>query len=110
MVWKAVGWFNSMAAHLHAATEKAIKDKLPRPNVDTATLTLAQSRLELALYDPCKPNDKSRFILIHKTSKLVTLGCFYCRMMATLNYPELEPRDGKRLHQFFDKLLGGGIW
>ena len=52
---KPGAWYNSMAAHLHSAAEKAVKDRQPKPNYDGATLTLVQSRLERALYDPCKP-------------------------------------------------------
>ena len=107
---KPAAWYNSMYSHLHSATVKAVKERQPKPDYDGATLTLLQSRLERALYDQCKPNDHSRFLLLHKTNKLVTLGCFYCRMMSTLNYPELEPRDGNKLYLFFDTHLGGGIW
>ena len=82
-----------------------------KPNYDEDTLSLVHSKLEDALYDPStRWNPNFRFLLLHKTPKLVTLGCVNCRKMSTLNYCDLEPRDGKRLHKFFDKHLGGGIW
>ena len=105
--WKAMpaNWRYSMSSNIYNQTLLGSK-----PNYDEATLSLVQSKLEDALYDPCTRNYNSRFLLLHKTNKLVTLGCFYCRKMSTLNYCDLEPRDGKLLHQFLDSHLGGGIW
>ena len=104
--WKAIpsNWRNSMVARIYNQSLNGSK-----PNYDEATLRLVQSKLEDALYDPCTRDHNSRFLLLHKTPKLVTL-CFYCRKMSTLNYCDLEPRDGKSLHQFFHKHLGGDIW
>ena len=110
--WKTMpaDWYSSCYSNLSTQRDKAAKEKQTKPNDDEATLSLVQCKLEGALYDPCKPYDNSRFLLLHMTSKLVTLGCYYCRKMSTLNYSVLEPRDGKLLHQFFDSHLGGGIW
>ena len=106
----AIALVNSVCSHLQTQMEKAVRDKACKPNYDESTLSLVQSKLECALYDPLTPWDDNRFLLLHKTSKLVTLGCYFCRKMSTLNYSTLEPRDGKLLHKFFDSHLGGGIW
>ena len=110
--WKSGphNWNNSMASHLYTQMQKALKETSYKPNYDEATLSLVQNKLEGALFDPEKSWDEYRFLLLWKTSKLVTLGCYYCRKMSTLNYATLEPRDGRRLHRFFDQHLGGGIW
>ena len=99
--WKTMpaNLYNSCYSHLCTQRDKAAKEKQTKPNYDEATLSLVQSKLEGALYDPCKPYDHSRFLLLHKTSKLVTLGCYFCRKMSTFNYSTLKPRDGKLLHK-----------
>ena len=89
--------------------EQTVRDEVRKPNYYESTLSLVQAKLERALYDQETPWDDNWFLLMWKTSKLVTLGCYFCRKMTTLNYATLEPRDGKRLHQFFDQHLGGGI-
>ena len=99
-----------MVSHLYTQKEKAVRDEVCKPNYDEATLSLVHAKLERALYDPETPWDDNRFLLLLKTRKLVTLGCYFCRKMSTLNYATLEPSDGKRLHKFFDQQLGGGIW
>ena len=73
--WKAMPakWYHSCCSHLCTQRDKAAKEKQTKPNYDEATLSLVRSKLEGALYDPCKPYDNSRFLLLHKTSKLVTL-------------------------------------
>ena len=105
--WKAMpsNWRTSMVAQMYNQALNGSK-----PNYDEDTLSLVHSKLEDALYDPSTRCHSSRFLLLHKTPKLVTLACVNCRKMSTLNYCDLEPRDGKRLHKFFDKHLGGGIW
>ena len=102
-------WNTSMSAYLYTATCKAVKDKLVKPNYDAAILSLVQNKLEKVLYNPEQPWNEYRFLLLHKTSKYVTLACQFCRQMSTLEYAPLEPRDGRKLHIFFDNHLGGGI-
>ena len=105
-VWKFEphNWYNSACAILYTQSQSC------NPNYDSSTLSLVQSKIEETLYDPEKSWDEHRFLLLWKTSKLVTLGCYYCRKMSTLYYASLEPRDGRRLHKYFDQHLGGGIW
>ena len=102
-------WNTSMSAYLYTATCKAVKENLVKPNYDAATLSLVQNKLEKALYNPEQAWNEYRFLLVHKTSKYVTLACQFCRQMSTLEYATLEPLDGRKLHIFFNNHLGGGI-
>ena len=105
-----VNWNKSMTSFLHTATCKAVADgKREMPNYDAGTISLVTSKLEKVLYDPEQWQNQYRFLLIWKTSKYITLACQFCRKMSSLEYSTLEPRDGRKIHWFFDHHLGGGI-
>ena len=94
----------------YTATCKAIADgKREMPNYDAGTISLVTSKLEKALYDPDDWQNQYWFLLIWETPKYITLACQFCRKMSSLEYCTLEPRDGRKLHWFFDRHLGGGI-
>ena len=103
-------WNKSMSSYLYTATCKAVAEgKREMPNYDAGTISLVTSKLEKVLYDPEQWQNQYRFLLLWKTPTYITLACQFCRKMSSLEYSTLEPRDGRKLHWFFDHHLGGGI-